>query len=331
MSAAGRDAVVISTPASVIGGAATPDGTGGTSATAAACAWCGAAIDPAAPHPAGTRAVRELRLPDDVAAADGRRARSRLRDVVPARITGASRASATGCCVGCAPGSPAASTRSRPPGAVLDVGVGRRRAARRARRPRAPGARARARVPAPGRARRASWPTSSGPCAAVVLLALARASARCGRGARARGRPARAGRRRSWSRCRTRRACRRAPSATAGCTSTCRCHLVHVPAPALLARLRALGMRVERVSYLRGGQVVFGWLHGLVGLLPGHPDLYDAIRRPEARARRSTPARRGWRRSPPARSRSSRSRGVRRSSRPACVAAGTVYVEARRG
>lgn len=62
-------------------------------------------------------------------------------------------------------------------------------------------------------------------------------------------------------------------------------HLVHVPAPALLARLRGAGLRVERVSHLRGGQVVFGWLHGLVGLLPGHPDLYDAIRRPAARSR----------------------------------------------
>jgi SAM-dependent methyltransferase len=60
-------------------------------------------------------------------------------------------------------------------------------------------------------------------------------------------------------------------------------HLVHVPAPALLARLRATGLDVERVSYLRGGQVVFGWLHGLIGLLPGSPDLYDAIRRPAAR------------------------------------------------
>ena len=58
-----------------------------------------------------------------------------------------------------------------------------------------------------------------------------------------------------------------------------------MPAPALIERLRALGTRVERVSYLRGGQVVFGWLHGIVGLLPGHPDLYDAIRRPEARRR----------------------------------------------
>jgi hypothetical protein len=60
-------------------------------------------------------------------------------------------------------------------------------------------------------------------------------------------------------------------------------HLVHVPAPTLLARLRSIGLDVERVSYLRGGQVVFGWLHGLVGMLPGSPDLYDAIRRPEAR------------------------------------------------
>ena len=60
-------------------------------------------------------------------------------------------------------------------------------------------------------------------------------------------------------------------------------HLVHVPASALLARLDELGLDVERVSYLRAGQVVFGWLHGLVGLLPGRPDLYDAIRRPRAR------------------------------------------------
>lgn len=61
-------------------------------------------------------------------------------------------------------------------------------------------------------------------------------------------------------------------------------HRVHVPAPALLARLRDLGLRVERVSHLRGGQAVFGWLHGLVGSLPRHPDLYDAIRRPAARS-----------------------------------------------
>jgi SAM-dependent methyltransferase len=67
-------------------------------------------------------------------------------------------------------------------------------------------------------------------------------------------------------------------------------HLVHVPARALLDRLRAAGLRVERVSHMRGGLVVFGWLHGLVGLLPGRPDLYDAIRRPPARERPLSPA-----------------------------------------
>lgn len=62
-------------------------------------------------------------------------------------------------------------------------------------------------------------------------------------------------------------------------------HLVHVPAPALRSRLEGLGMSVERVSYWRGGQVVFGWLHGFVGWLPGRPSLYMAIRRARARER----------------------------------------------
>jgi len=62
-------------------------------------------------------------------------------------------------------------------------------------------------------------------------------------------------------------------------------HVVHLTERALLGRIRELGLRIEQVSYLRGGQVVFGWLHGLVGLVPGQPDLYDAIRRPEARRR----------------------------------------------
>jgi hypothetical protein len=106
-------------------------------------------------------------------------------------------------------------------------------------------------------------------------------------------------------------------------------HLVHVPAPALLGRLRALGARVERVSYLRGGQVVFGWLHGIVGLLPGHPDLYDAIRRPAAR-RRQMPAGR----------RLTTLAAAALALVPAAACAlleaavgrgGTVYVEARRG
>jgi hypothetical protein len=69
-------------------------------------------------------------------------------------------------------------------------------------------------------------------------------------------------------------------------------HLVHVPAGTLLERLRTLGLRPTRVSYLRGGQVLFGWLHGIVGALPSHPDLYDAIRRPEARREALSPGRR---------------------------------------
>lgn len=62
-------------------------------------------------------------------------------------------------------------------------------------------------------------------------------------------------------------------------------HLVHVPQPSLTARLDELGLTVERISHLRGGQVLFGWLHGLVGKLTGGLDLYDAIRRPQARQR----------------------------------------------
>ena len=60
-------------------------------------------------------------------------------------------------------------------------------------------------------------------------------------------------------------------------------HLVHLPARGLVARLGQIGLRVERVSHLRGGQVAFGWLHGLVGALPGRPSLYDAIRTEAAR------------------------------------------------
>ena len=69
-------------------------------------------------------------------------------------------------------------------------------------------------------------------------------------------------------------------------------HLVHLPAAALTARLPALGLDVVRVSHWRAGQMLFGWLHGLVGSLPGRPDLYDAIRTPEARMRPLGPARR---------------------------------------
>ena len=69
-------------------------------------------------------------------------------------------------------------------------------------------------------------------------------------------------------------------------------HLVHICPSALLAEIEELGFTVERVSYLRGGQVLFGWLHGLVRQLPGRPDLYDAIRRSEAQQQAQNPARR---------------------------------------
>jgi SAM-dependent methyltransferase len=69
-------------------------------------------------------------------------------------------------------------------------------------------------------------------------------------------------------------------------------HLIHVPARSLIERLDALSLAVERVSYWRGGQVVFGWLHGMVAILPGHPDLYDAIRRPAARREQNSSLRR---------------------------------------
>ncbi len=59
-------------------------------------------------------------------------------------------------------------------------------------------------------------------------------------------------------------------------------HLVHLPASGLAAGVRGRGFTVQRVSHWRGGQILFGWLHGIVGRLPGHPDLYSAIRRPGA-------------------------------------------------
>jgi SAM-dependent methyltransferase len=70
-------------------------------------------------------------------------------------------------------------------------------------------------------------------------------------------------------------------------------HLVHLGAGSLLARLDELDLAVERVSYVRGGQVAFGWLHGLVDRALGGASLYDALRRPQARAEPLGRARRG--------------------------------------
>jgi SAM-dependent methyltransferase len=58
-------------------------------------------------------------------------------------------------------------------------------------------------------------------------------------------------------------------------------HLFHLDPKAVASRCQELGLVVTDVSFTRGGQVLFGWLHGLVGR--SGLDLYDAIRRPEAR------------------------------------------------
>jgi len=60
-------------------------------------------------------------------------------------------------------------------------------------------------------------------------------------------------------------------------------HLAHLSTRSLRSGLRESGFEVERVSFVRGGQIMIGWLHGLVGLLPGQPDLYQALRRERAR------------------------------------------------
>ena len=69
-------------------------------------------------------------------------------------------------------------------------------------------------------------------------------------------------------------------------------HLVHLPQATLSAALEARGLEIERRSHWRAGQIVFGWLFGLVRALPGHPDLYSAIRRPEAQGTALTGSRR---------------------------------------
>jgi SAM-dependent methyltransferase len=61
-------------------------------------------------------------------------------------------------------------------------------------------------------------------------------------------------------------------------------HVVHLSTEALVTELRAAGFQIERVSHARGGQIVIGWLDGLVGGLPGNLRLYQALRRPRARS-----------------------------------------------
>jgi SAM-dependent methyltransferase len=105
-------------------------------------------------------------------------------------------------------------------------------------------------------------------------------------------------------------------------------HVVHLPASALQTGVQARGLQIERCSYWRGGQIVFGWLYGLVGALPGHPNLYNAIRRTEARdsalaaGRRAGALLAATSLAPAAAAASAAEIGAR--------AGGTVYLEARR-
>ena len=59
-------------------------------------------------------------------------------------------------------------------------------------------------------------------------------------------------------------------------------HLVHLPDRAVRAGVSRRGLVIVRVSHWRAGQILFGWLQGLTGLIPGRLDLYGAIRRGEA-------------------------------------------------
>ena len=69
-------------------------------------------------------------------------------------------------------------------------------------------------------------------------------------------------------------------------------HLNHQTTASLTAGLERAGFDVELISHLRSGQQVIGWLEGLVGLLPGSPSVYQALRAPEARTRPIGPVRR---------------------------------------
>jgi SAM-dependent methyltransferase len=106
-------------------------------------------------------------------------------------------------------------------------------------------------------------------------------------------------------------------------------HLTHLSSSLVQRELERLGLRVERVSYWRGGQVMIGWLHGLVRVLPGRPSLYDALRRPQAR----------WEQMDTARRASIVAAAIALAPLAAVLSlieialrrGGTVYIEARRG
>ncbi|MGA7434385.1 MAG: class I SAM-dependent methyltransferase [Solirubrobacterales bacterium] len=69
-------------------------------------------------------------------------------------------------------------------------------------------------------------------------------------------------------------------------------HLVHLTDKSLAEGLERSGFVVTEVSATRAGQVVIGWLDGLVSRLPGDLDLYQSLRRKQARRIEISPARR---------------------------------------
>lgn len=69
-------------------------------------------------------------------------------------------------------------------------------------------------------------------------------------------------------------------------------HLVHLTTGSLKTGLRERGIEPVHVSRTRGGQNLIGWLDGLVSRLPGRLDLYQSLRRREARRIKMDPARR---------------------------------------
>ncbi|MEZ5062899.1 MAG: class I SAM-dependent methyltransferase [Solirubrobacterales bacterium] len=69
-------------------------------------------------------------------------------------------------------------------------------------------------------------------------------------------------------------------------------HLVHLSTRALTGGLEDEGFRIEGISYLRPGQIVIGWVAGLVSALPGGLDFYQSVRRTDARIEPMSPARR---------------------------------------
>jgi SAM-dependent methyltransferase len=107
-------------------------------------------------------------------------------------------------------------------------------------------------------------------------------------------------------------------------------HLTHIPGQTLAGAIEARGLKIERVSAWRGGQAFFGWVDGLVGrFLPGHPSLYDAVRRPAARSHPMTGSRRAL--TVTSALAMSPFAAVGYAVEMASGRGGTTYVEARRG